>query len=113
MEQFSEATTAFLTLGSTPPEVNDTSMATLERFVVLLYDRTSAKTTVNDARKQLFVKKGRQFDNIPPTRAALLQHSKCAVFQAGYIWAQTLTPSPTLPSPQDWGWCLSGRHCQM
>ena len=79
---FPEATTAFLTLGSMPPEVNDTSMAILERFVVLLYDRTSTKTSVNDPRKQLFVKKGRQFDNITPTRAALLEHSKRAVFQA-------------------------------
>ena len=105
---FPAVTTTFLSLGSTPSEVNDTCMATLERFMVLLYDRTSAKTAVDDARKQLFVKKGRQFDNIPPTRAALLEHSKRAVLQAGYIWGQALTPSPTLPSPQDWGWTLDG-----
>ena len=30
----------------------------------LLYDRTSVKSCVDDARMQLFVKKGRQFDTI-------------------------------------------------
>ena len=60
-------------------------MATLERFVVLLYYTTSTQTAVNDARKQLFVKKERQFDAIPLTRAALLDHAKRAVLQAEYI----------------------------
>ena len=103
-----EVTSAFLLLGNTPPVVDDTCMAILERFVVLMYDRTSAQTAVNDARNQLFVKKGRQFDAIPPTRAALLAHSKRAVLPAGYIWGQALIPSPTMPNPQDWGWTLDG-----
>ena len=103
---FPEVTTAFLSLGNTPPVVDDSNMAILERFVVLLYDRTSTQTAVNDARKQLFVKKGRQFDAIPPIRAALLEHSKRAVLQAGYIWGQALIPSPTMPNPQDSGWTL-------
>lgn len=33
---FPEVTTAFLSLGNTPPVVDDTNMSTLERFVVLL-----------------------------------------------------------------------------
>ena len=105
---FPEVTSAFHTLASTPLEISNTCIATLERFVVLLYDRTSNKTTVNDARKQLFVKKGRQFDAIPPTKGALPEHCKRAAYQEGYIWGQALTPSPTLPSPQDWGWTLEG-----
>ena len=105
---FPEVTSTFLSLGNTPPVVDNTCMATLERFVVLLYDRTSAQTAVNDARKQLFVRKDRQFDAIPPTRAALLEHCKRAVLQAGYIWGQALIPSLTTPNPQDWGWALDG-----
>ena len=107
-KSFPEVTSAFLSLGNTPPVVDNSCMASLERFVVLLYDRASAQTAVNGARKQLFVKKGRQFDGIPPTRAALLEHSKRAVLQAGYIWGQALIPSPTMPNPQDWGWTLGG-----
>ena len=44
---------------------DDTYMATLERFVVLLYDKTSTQTALTDAQKQLFVKKVRQSDAIP------------------------------------------------
>ena len=105
---FPEVTSAFHTLASTPFEINDMCMTTLEHFVVLLYDRIINRTTVNDARKQLFVKKGRQFDAIPPTKGALPEHCKRAAYQEGYIWGQALTPSPTLPSPQDWGWTLEG-----
>ena len=79
---------AIIIFGVAPPPPLSLSL------VVLLYDRTSVKTVINDACKQLFVKKGRQFDTIPPTRAALLEHSKRPVLQAGYIWGQALTLKP-------------------
>ena len=47
-------------------------------------NRTSSKTSVNDARKQLFAQKGRALDAIPPTRAALVEHAKRAAYQAGH-----------------------------
>jgi len=53
----------------------------LERYTVLLYDRTSNEMTVSKARKQLFSKKGHRMDDLPPTQAALLQHTKRADFQ--------------------------------
>ncbi|KAG0724688.1 hypothetical protein GWK47_040075 [Chionoecetes opilio] len=75
----------------------------LERFVVLMYDRTSDTMEVNDARKQLFAHKSRALKNIPPTQAALQQHIKCASLQ-GNCWNQTLVLNPELPIPSDWGW---------
>jgi len=57
-------------------------MGLLERFVVLMYNRTSGHMEVNKARKQLFTQKARTLENIPPTQAALLQHVKRATFQA-------------------------------
>ena len=45
----------------------------IERFVVLLYDRTSETVCVNEARMELFVQKGRYIDHIPPESSALLQ----------------------------------------
>ena len=39
----------------------------LERFVILLYDRTSSQNSVNEARKQLFTQRGRAKDGLPPT----------------------------------------------
>ena len=82
----------------------DYVMPTLERFVVLMYDRSSTCTTVNDARKEIFAHKGRPIEAIPPTADAMLQHSKRATYQAGYCWAYCLIPAPCLPLPSDWRW---------
>ena len=46
---------------------------------VLLYDRTSTCSTVNETRKGLFTRKGRMTDSIPPTKDALWNHLKRAV----------------------------------
>ena len=83
-----------------------------------MYDRTSNKTSVNETRKQLFAQKGRAYDAIPPTRAAVLQHTNRAAYQAGHCWGQELTPSLDLPSPGDGfskreNGSLSGRRFQM
>lgn len=60
--------------------------------------------TVDEARKQLFTRKSRRFDSIPPTRDALLQHVKRTAYQAGHIWGQAHIASPLVPSPRHWGW---------
>ncbi|KAG7176515.1 hypothetical protein Hamer_G024553 [Homarus americanus] len=81
---FPEVTTAFLGLASTPSELPDGVLSTLERFIVLLYDRTSTCCDVNMLRKKLFSRKSRSLEHLPPTRAALEQHIKRAAYQAGY-----------------------------
>lgn len=78
---FPDVTEALLALTIHPSEINPQLICILQRFVVLLYDSASTKTTVNEARKQMFIQKGRQFDNIPPTEAALLEHVKRTAFQ--------------------------------
>ena len=104
-KSYPAVTDAFLQLATTPTSpIGEACMEHLERFVILMYDRTSNKTNFNEARKQLFAQKSRAYDAIPPTRAALLQHTNRAAYQAGHCWGQALTPSPDLPSPGDWGW---------
>ena len=49
LESFSEVTSAFNELLCMPSEVSEGSMLLLERFVVLMYDRTSESMEVNDA----------------------------------------------------------------
>ena len=44
------------------------------------------------------------FDALPPTKAALTQHLKRAIYQAVYVWGQQLIADPILPEPNDWGW---------
>jgi hypothetical protein len=101
---YPEVIPVFLAMSNAPSEICDEWMTALERYTVLLYDRTSTASTVNEARKQLFTRKGRQFDALPPTRAALVEHGKRTVYQAGHVWGQSLAPNPSLPSPQGWGW---------
>ena len=98
-------TEVFADLGNGPTlERIDQHMANLERFVVLLYDKTSTSTSADEARKDLFTRKGRSIDLIPPTSAALYQHVRRASYQAGHVWGQSLLPNPVLPSPAEWGW---------
>ena len=104
-EVFDDVTEAFTRLMNIPTlNVLDYVMPTLERFVVLMYDRSSTCTTVNDARKEIFAHKGGPIEAVPPTADALLQHSKRATYQAGFCWAYCLIPAPRLPSSSDWGW---------
>ena len=98
-----ELTEALLRLARVPSGISEQIMSVIERFVILLFDRTSTCTDVNKARKKLFAKNN-SIKRIPPTQAAREQHVKRAVFQGGHIWGQTLLPQPALPSPCSWGW---------
>ena len=82
---FDEVTATFSNLSQFPTEVTDTDLKTLERFVFLMYDRSSAATGVDQARLHMFARKQRPFDSIPPTQAALREHTKRAAYQAGVI----------------------------
>ena len=97
-------TTVFMQLADLPTQVSEESLREIERFVVVLYDRTSALSSVNEARQKLFSRGSRSLENIPPTQAALVQHTRRAAYQAGHVWATCLQREPQLPSPSDWGW---------
>ena len=100
---FPELTTALLELAHAPIEISKQPIHVIERFVILMYDKTSTCTHVNEARKKLFVRTS-CVKRILPTRAALEQHVKQAAFQGGHVWGQALAPDPVLPSPSSWGW---------
>ena len=54
--------------------------------------------------KDVVQTEGRSLEPISPTRAALLQHVKIALYQGGYCWGQATTLMAVLPSPSEWGW---------
>ena len=62
-EVFPEVTEAFKVLLLMQQDMSEATMALLEQFVVLLYDRASEIMSVNDARKQLFTQKSRSLEN--------------------------------------------------
>lgn len=70
---YSSATTAFQCAAESPFQTLDlasTVFQTLERFTCVLYDKTTAITTVNDLRQDLFSKRAKLMDNIPPTQVS-------------------------------------------
>ena len=102
---FPEVTDAFQSLMRQPQQLDvETAMIMLERFVVLLYDKTSCRSHVNEVRVDLFAYKGRDVLHIPPTQGCLIEHVKRAAYQAGYCWSQSLLPMAVLPQPDEWGW---------
>jgi len=107
---FPDVTSTFSQLSSEPTDV-DFAMSLLQRFVVRMYERSSSKMTVNSLRKHLFTKKGKPMEGLPPTEAALLQHTKRAVYQSGFCWFRSLQAEQNLPSPGEWGW-LADDDCK-
>ena len=69
-----------------------------------LYDKTNTGSEVNMVRFELFARKGRDVNNIPPTKGALLQRARRAAYQAGHCWSQAIEPQIELPRPAGWGW---------
>lgn len=101
---YPELTDALLSLSSQPKDIPDECLASIERFIVLVYERTSNLTSINAARQRLFCKNSCLVEHLPPTAAALKQHVLHSVYQAAHIWRQALDKQPSLPNPGDWGW---------
>jgi len=60
-----DVTGTFKKLSNCPQKVADDDLQKLENFVVLMYDRSSAASCVNEARLDLFARKQRTYDAIP------------------------------------------------
>ena len=61
----------------------DDKIKKTRRFVVLIYSRTSARNNVNEALIDIYV--SQNSETIPPTKNALLLHTKRVLFQSG-VW---------------------------
>ena len=79
---FPEVTESFKILSNCPSRITENDLTLIERFVILMYDRSLLNTDINSARRQLFTKKQRPVDGLPPTRDALMQHTFRATYQS-------------------------------
>ena len=52
-------------------EVNDPHFASLERLVIVMYDKSSPLSSINEARMDLFCKHNRAMDHLPPTQVTI------------------------------------------
>ena len=62
---------AFLSVMNQPFQflkVDYTAMKLLERFTCILYDKTTPLVSVNELRQELFCKRAKMMENIPPTQ---------------------------------------------
>jgi len=104
-----ELTKALLKLSSAPSDIPEEVLHTIERFVILLYGRRSTCTDIDKAHKKLFARKN-NVELILPTKSALEEHVKRAVYQGGHVWSQVLLPALELPPATSWacwGWTKS------
>jgi len=83
----------------------------LERFVVILYDRTSDQDNFNSCRKHLFAKRSCTLELLPPTSDASMMHVERAVYKAVFIWGQCLATTPKIYNPCLWGWTNTADKC--
>ena len=70
---YSSVTRAFQYAAKNPFQLLDcdsTIFQTLERFTCVLYDKTTPITKVNNLRQDLFSKRVKLMDNIPPTQVS-------------------------------------------
>ena len=94
-------------LASTPQYRMFITLMTLEKFVVMMYSRT---TQVGVLRMQgwmtLCLLGNRLYEDIPPCQTATHQHMKCTTLPAGRTWSlyyyQQLAKHKT-KCPADWG----------
>ena len=104
---FQDVTRAFTYMALHPYaeiDVGTENFQLLERFTVILYDKTSDLQHVDEARK-LFCQKEKTMERLPPTQDALLQHLKRVAYQAG-IWCTSEQSEQHAPTPEGWGWTL-------
>ena len=96
-----------------PPVVENADYNVFEKFVITMYDKNSTMDKVDEARLDLFARKQRSYDAIPPTSAALIQHVKRSAYQAGCIWGQATVCKMQTESPANWGWQKDGEVWQV
>ena len=67
---FPQVSNAFLLIANNPfyqVDLKSPYFQLLEHFTVIVYDKTSALKSVNEARKELFCKRNKSLEKLPPT----------------------------------------------
>ena len=73
-QAYPEVTEAFVSLAKDPFQLLQADSACfrmLERFVVVLYDRTSSLSSVNEARRDPFCHKNQAMERLPPIQRSM------------------------------------------
>ena len=98
---FQAATEVFTRLSAPVSSITDDELSIIEECVVIMYDQASETNYFDEARLDLFACNQRQYNVVPPSSAALVQHVKRSVLQAGNTWSQALSRIQNLPTPSN------------
>ena len=79
-DMFSELTPVLKALLMLREHTDDICLDVIEKFAILLYNRTSSLCKVNEVKQELLSGKARSLERIPRTQESLLR-LKRAVFQ--------------------------------
>ena len=102
MENYPLVLEGILDIGQHPVNIEERVVESVNQAVSVIYSGKLMANT-DDARYDLFSKKGLSSEKLPPTSDALYMHIRRANYQA-YIWKSTTVPILDLPSPLDAGW---------
>ena len=96
-------TTTLLDMIDNPTTVTIDSphMTVIQSFIIKAFSSNCDTDDVNVARERMF--KG-SFEEIPPTKHALFQHTLRALLVAAFLWKLCLEKTPSIPSFSEWGW---------
>ncbi len=61
-------------------QLRNSNVRLIEHYVVLMYQRTSSHSDVNECRRELFTKNGCSSENLPPTKDALILQIRGAIY---------------------------------
>ena len=113
-KRYPEVTRTMIELTDNPTELDEDviHMERLEKWTVMMYIKKCSKTSVNEARQSMFTHNLRSLENIPPTQAALLQHTKRTVLVAAYMWHLAFRKLLNIPDPGLYGWQWNDRVIQ-
>ena len=70
-------------IGNMPKPSSDNDKLSLEHFVVISYDQSSAGEMINEARSDIIAHRQKLYEIILPTASVLLEHATRTLYQAG------------------------------
>ncbi len=85
--------------------------AVVERFISSMFWEPS--TSLNDAKLEFFLHKGKQLTKLPMTSHTFINKLKRSMYQAS-VWNQSISKATILPDPRNWGYAQneSGKNLE-
>ena len=102
LEKYPLVLEGIMDIGEHPVNITERAVKSVNQAVSEIYCGKLMNNT-DDARYELFSKKGLSSEKLPPTSDALYMHIRRVNYQT-YIWKSSTEPIMDLPSPLDGGW---------